>query len=146
MKKLKFSIDISKPPSQVWKVLWDDKSYREWTKVFSEGSYAVSDWKEGSKIQFLSSNGEGMYSIIDKQKPNEMMSFTHMGMVKNFEEQPLDEETKQWSGSKEQYFLSESNGGTKLNVELDTTDSFEEYFSKTFPKAMEKVKELAEKK
>ena len=144
MKKLKFEININAPAAKVWQVLWYDATYRKWTSAFHEGSYAVSDWKEGSKIQFLSPDGGGMYSKITASKPNEFMSFEHIGMVKNFEEQPLDEETKSWSGSKENYYLTETNCTTLLKVELDTTEDFIDYMNKTFPKALATVKELAE--
>ena len=50
---LHFSIDIAAPRDQVWRVLWDDASFRDWSSVFAEGSYAVSDWNEGSQIQFI---------------------------------------------------------------------------------------------
>jgi hypothetical protein len=52
MKQLHFSTDINAPRETVWNVLWNDATYRDWTSVFAEGSYAVSDWNEGSKIQF----------------------------------------------------------------------------------------------
>ena len=110
-----------------------------------EGSYAVTDWKEGSKIHFLSPKGEGMYSVITECKPNELMAFKHLGVVKDFVEQPNDEETKTWSGSMESYSLKEINGGTTLNATLNATEQFQEYFKTTFPKAMALVKDLAEK-
>jgi len=52
MKQLHFSIDIDSPRERVWEVLWEDATYRDWTSGFSEGSYAVSDWREGSKTMF----------------------------------------------------------------------------------------------
>lgn len=54
MEQLNFSIQIKAPKEMVWKALWEDKTNREWTAVFSEGSYAVSSWEEGSKVLFLS--------------------------------------------------------------------------------------------
>jgi hypothetical protein len=88
-------------------------TYRSWTSTFSEGSYAVSDWKDGSKILFLSANGDGMFSIIAKQVPNEFMSFKHLGIVKGGEEQPGNKETQKWSGAMENYTLREANGMTE---------------------------------
>src|SRR6185436_21158798 len=99
MKNLNFSINIKSPKEKVWSVLWDDLTYRKWTSVFSPGSYAVSDWKEGSKVMFLSPNGEGMFSNIARLIPNELMSFKHLGTVKDGKEQPESEETKKWSGA-----------------------------------------------
>lgn len=144
MKKVQFSIPIRAPREKVWKVLWDDESYRHWTSVFSAGSYAVSDWQEGSKIKFLSSDGNGMFSEIVKSRPPEFMSFKHLGVVKNGEEQHIDQESEDWSGAMENYTLKETSGSTELIVEMDVTDEFQKYFEETFPKALQKIKELSE--
>ena len=142
MQKLHFSIDINAPREKVWQVLWDDASYRDWTKAFSENSYAVSDWQEGSKILFLDGNGSGMSSIIAKKVPNEFMSFHHLGEVRDGKELP---QNKAWGESFENYTLTEHNGSTTLLVELDTPDEYQDMFSDMFPKALTRVKELAEK-
>lgn len=144
MKKNKFSIEIKAPKEKVWDTLWNDDTYRKWTSVFSEGSYAQTDWKEGSKVLFLSPEGEGMYSTIAKKVTNELMSFKHLGVVKGGKEQPADDETKKWSGAMENYSLKEKERSTELTVEMDMTEEHEKYFSETFPKALEKVKSLAE--
>jgi uncharacterized protein YndB with AHSA1/START domain len=144
MKKAKFSIKINAPREKAWNVLWNDATYRMWTGVFSEGSHAVTDWEEGSKVLFVSSDGGGMFSMIAKKVPNEFMSFKHLGVVKNGEEVPADEESNKWSGAMETYTLKETGGETELIVEMDVTEEFESYFNETFPKALEKVKELAE--
>ncbi|MEJ7627894.1 MAG: SRPBCC domain-containing protein [Ferruginibacter sp.] len=145
MKKTNFKIDINASKEKVWNVLWNDDTYTQWTAPFGEGSYAQTDWKEGSKVLFLSSNGEGMNSTIVKKTPNEFMSFKHLGMIKDGIEMPLDDKTREWSGAMENYILNEKGGGTELVVEMDIAENFEKYFTDTFPKALEKVKELAEK-
>lgn len=144
MTKLNFNIEIDAPTKKVWQVLWNDSTYRKWTSVFQEGSYAVSDWKEGSKIQFLTPEGEGMFSIIAECRSNEYMAFKHLGVVKKFEELPENEETKSWSGSMETYSLKEINGKTTLNLNLDTIEQYQDYFNKTFPKALALIKVLVE--
>ena len=85
-----------------------------------------------------------MYSEVAQNKPNELMSFKHLGVVKDNKEQPMDEETKKWSGAMETYTLKETDGVTDLRVDLDTVDEHESYFKEAFPKALDKVKELAE--
>lgn len=140
MKKERFSIKIEAPKEKVWNVLWNDATYRMWTSVFHEGSHAVTDWKEGSKVLFLGPDGSGMYSTIAKKIPNEFMSFKHLGEVKEGKEQPQSE----WSGAMENYTLKETDGSTELIVEMDITEGFQDYFRETFPKALEKVKELSE--
>lgn len=144
MKPLQFKSVIQAPRSKVWSALWDDENYRKWTSVFSEGSCAKSDWKEGSRILFVDGNGSGMYSEIARLVPEEFMSFRHIGMVKEYQEQPLDAESEKWSGATENYTLEENEGVTTLTVEMDITDDFAEYFENAFPKALEKVKEIAE--
>lgn len=79
MKILDFKIEIKAPKEKIWSVLWDDETYGKWTAVFCEGSYAVSDWKEGSVIQFLSPTGEGMNSVIDKKTDNEYIASSIWG-------------------------------------------------------------------
>lgn len=143
MQKLQFSETIKAPAGKVWSVLWNDDTYRKWTSVFHEGSYAKSDWKEGSRIEFLSPDGNGMYSTIEKMVPNELMSFKHLGEIKAGKDQPW--ENNGWSGAHENYTLMEDNGNTKLTVELDTDENFANHFKDIFPKALKIVKELAEK-
>jgi hypothetical protein len=144
MEKLSFKTEIRAPKEKVWSVLWNNDTYREWTSVFSEGSHAESDWKEGSRISFLDGKGSGMYSVIDKKTPNEFMSFKHLGVIKNGEEQPIDAEAEKWTGAKENYTLQERDGITELRVDLDM-DDFHDYFQNTFPKALDKIKSISEK-
>lgn len=145
MKNLTFQITVKASAKKLWQVLWNEDMYRKWTCVFHEGSYAVSDWKQGSKVHFLSPDGNGMYSIISECRENEQMSFKHLGIIKSFEEQPADEEINSWGNAVEEYFLEEKNGHTTLRVTLNTTDNFADYLNKTFPEALKLVKELAEK-
>lgn len=139
MKTLHFSININAPVEKVWNALWQDANYRKWTAVFHEGSYAESDWEEGSKILFLGPGGDGMFSMIEKKTPNKQMTFKHLGELKNGVK-----ESKDWENARESYFLSEKDGGTELKVELDSVGEFEQYFSETFPKALQEVKNIAE--
>ena len=146
MEKINFATTINAPREKVWKTLWDDASYRNWSSVFTEGSYAKTEnWKEGSKVLFLSPDGDGMVSKVASNKPNKFMSFEHLGVIKNGVEDTESESVKGWAGAKENYTLTDEKGKTKLVVDLESTDEFKDYFIKTFPVALEKVKELAEK-
>jgi len=144
MKKTFFSIDINAPKEKVWYSLWDDANYQNWTSAFSEGSAAISDWNQGSKIYFIGPNGAGMSSKISIKKPFDTMAFIHISELKDFKEIPPTDETKSWSGSEERYDLTENNGITTVNVTIDIVDQFAEYFNQAFPKALQKVKEIAE--
>jgi len=145
METKEFKVTIDAPKEKVWNTLWNDATYREWTSVFAEGSRAESDWKKGSKILFLDGKGSGMVSVIAEQIPNEFMSFKHLGEVKDGVEDTASEKVSQWAGAFENYTLKMINGKTELIVDMDISDDFADYFLKTFPKALDKVKEIAEK-
>ena len=145
MEKNEFKILIDAPPEKVWNVLWNDASYPQWTSAFAEGSKVETDWKEGSKVLFLDGKGQGMISIIAKKKPNEFTSFKHIGTVNNGVEDLDSPQTKEWAGALENYTLKNTGGKTELVVDMDMTEEYKDYFIKTWPMALDKVKELAEK-
>jgi len=145
MEKHSFKITINAPREKVWDILWDDKTYQEWTAVFSPGSRAETDWKEGSKILFLNGEGDGMVSRIAKRRDNEFMSFEHLGEVHNGTEDMDSEGVRKWAGAMENYTLANIGGKTELTVELDMTDEHKEYFANTWPKALQKLRSLAER-
>ncbi len=141
MKILNFTASIAAPRSRVWFVLWNDYSYRQWASTFYEGSYAVSDWQQSSRIHFLAPDGRGMYAeIVEKSEPGRMV-FRHLGELKNFAEQPPG---GQWQDALESYTLEETDTGTLLHVTVNTAEDFVEAFNQMFPKALALVKQLAE--
>lgn len=144
MKILDFKIEIKAPKEKIWSVLWDDETYGKWTAVFCEDSYAVSDWKEGSVIQFLSPTGEGMNSVIDKKTDNEYIAFKHLGEINNLQPIPVNAATQEWTGAMETYRLTEDKGVTVLEVKIDVLDKYVDYFKTTLPGGLEIVKKLSE--
>lgn len=141
LNRLRFSIDIAAPRDKVWRVLWDDASFRDWTSVFAEGSYAVSDWNEGSTIQFIDpASRSGMSAIIEQKRPAEFMSFRHEAEIKDGQVQP----PAAWSGAHENYTLTANDGRTTLTVDLDAPDDHRQMFEDKFPQALERVKTLSE--
>jgi hypothetical protein len=144
MEKIKFEIQINATPEKVWNVLWDDATYFQWTSAFGEGGKAVSDWQEGSKIFFLASDGSGMVSEIARKIPNRFMSFTQFGTVDKNLESTESEEAREWLGARENYTLEPENNGTFLTVDMDILEKYKNYFSETWPGAMQKIKELSE--
>ena len=145
MERLQFKTNIAAPKEKVWSILWNDKTYGQWTAPFCEGSRAETDWKEGSKVLFLAPNGEGMSSVIAKRTDNEFMSFSHKGVVKDGIEDFSSETTKEWAGGIENYTLSENDGNTELTIDIDVTPQHKPYFLTTWPQALDALKKLAEK-
>src|SRR5688572_25319081 len=144
MKKHQFKTTIDAPREHVWNVLWGAATYPQWTAPFAEGSNAETDWKKGSKVLFTDGKGEGMVSIIDDLVPNEFMSFKHLGMLKNGVEDIETAQKKGWSGAMEDYTLKTVNGKTELTVDQDIEEDYRDYFLSTWPKALEKLKMIAE--
>ncbi len=145
MNKLTFNVSINAPAGKVWDVLWTDATYRVWTTVFHEGSrMQVAGLSKGEKVLFTDGDGNGMVSRIADVTANKYMSFEHLGMIKDGVEDTTSDSVKAWAGSHENYILEDNNGTTTLSVELDMNDEMKDYFNNTFPKALAKVKELAE--
>jgi hypothetical protein len=149
MDKLHFEIAINAPRQKVWNTMLDDASYREWTDVFAPGSYYVGDWGKGSKILFLAPGKEGgmsgMVSKIKENRPYEYLSIEHVGVVQDGKEDTTSESVKGWAGAHENYTFKEVNGVTQVLVDLDSVDEYKEMFQNMWPKALQKLKELAEK-
>ena len=145
MEKYTFKTTINAPSHRVWEVLWGDETYREWTSVFSPESMVETDWNEGSKVLFLDGKGSGMVSRIARKKENEFMSFKHLGEIHNGVEDLSSDKVNSWSGAMENYSLKDIGGKTELIVEIDVTDDFKDFFMETWPKALEKLKSIAER-
>lgn len=151
MDKMHFAITIHASRKKVWDTMLCAESYRAWTDVFmpGSGSHYVGDWNQGSKILFLATgeNGlmSGMVSQIKENRLHEYISIEHLGVVHDGKEDTSGESVKQWAGAHENYTFKEIDGGTELLVDMDTNDEFKEMFQGIWPKALQKLKELAEK-
>ena len=142
MKEMQFSIEINAAKEIVWTTLWEDRSFRDWASLIDEGTYYLGAMQEGSEIQFLSSvNGYGVTSLIEKLCPNVFVLFKHRADTKSVGQQ---EREKEWTGGKESYTLTEINGVTKLLVQTDVPEELEETFNIRFPRALERIRTLAE--
>ncbi len=144
MKKRHYNVTIKAPKEKLWNILWGKGSYEQWTAVFAEGSTADTDWQEGSRVLFHDGKGDGMVARIAKRRDNEFMGLQHLGMVIKGQEITEGPEVDSWKGAEENYTLTEDNGSTHLQVDIDITDDMLDYFDKTWPKAMDKLKQLAE--
>ena len=139
MELLKFEIKINASPEKVWTVLWDDMHYRQWTSAFCEGSFYMGTLEEGSKVQFLDPDNNGMYSEVVKNIPNKEMVFLHLGEIYSGIETPMD-----WGDATESYFLEGDEEETKLILEINTTEEFKSFFEEKIPQAIQNVKNLSE--
>jgi len=149
MSKLNFSIVINAPISKVWDTMLEDKTYREWTEAFTEGSYYKGDWSKESKILFLGPNPEtgkegGMVSKIKDNKLHEFISIEHLGEVYDGVEDTTSDRVKDWAGALENYTFVNNDGKTELIVDMDINDEYKEMFEGMWPTALQKLKSLCE--
>lgn len=143
MKEVQFSIEINTSKEKVWATLWEDITFRDWASIIDEGTYMKGLMIEGNEIQFISSiNGYGVTSLIEKLNPNEFVLFRHES---DTQESGQQEREKEWTGGTESYSLTEQNGVSTLIVKTDIPLEQEEYFNIMFPRALERIKVLAEK-
>ncbi len=143
MREIQYTIDINASKERVWTTLWEDITFRDWASIIDEGTYMKGVMKEGNEIQFISSvNGYGVTSLIEKLSPNEYALFRHIADTK--ESGQLERE-KEWTGGTESYALTEKNGVTILIFKTDVPQEIEEILNIRFPKALERLKTLAEK-
>ncbi|PKM88765.1 MAG: hypothetical protein CVU85_03605 [Firmicutes bacterium HGW-Firmicutes-10] len=142
MKEIQFSIEINASKEKVWATLWDDDSFRDWANIIDEGTYMKGIMEEGNEIQFISSvNGYGVTDLIERLIPNEFVLFRHSA---DTSESGKQIRTNEWTGGSESYSLIEENGITTLLVKTDVPSEQEETFNIRFPRALERVKALAE--
>ena len=140
---MQFSIEIEAPKEKVWQTLWEDKTFRDWGSIIDEGQYMEGVLAEGSEVQFISSEGLGVTSFVEKLIPYEYVAFKQ---VADTMDSGKEEREKEWTGGTESFELTEKNGITNLIVKIDIPLGLEEIFKDRFPKALERVKILAEKK
>lgn len=149
MKKLHFSIQIDAPRQKVWEMITTQETFREWTKVFNNQSRFEGSWEKGMPIRFIGTdehgNLGGTIAEIVENKEHELITIKHLGIIKNGREDLDSEESKNWQGATETYMFKDIEGGTELTIEALMNDSFVQFFSEMWPKALQILKELAEK-
>ena len=152
MKKLQFRVSINAPANKVYGFMLGIKSkstYEQWTSLFNPTSTYEGNWEKGSKILFIGvdENGEkgGMVSKIVENITNQFVSIQHYGLLKADNEITEGPEVEKWANGFENYTFEENNGTTTVTVDLDTIEDFLDYMNQTYPKALDKLKELCEK-
>lgn len=151
MKKLQFKTDINATAQKVYETmlgLKDKSTYEFWTSAFNPTSTYEGSWEKGSKIYFVGvdENGKrgGMVSEIVENLPSKFISIRHFGFLDGDVEVTTGEQVEKWAGGHENYSFQESNELTSVTVEMDVIDEYLDYFNNTYPKALDKLKEICE--
>lgn len=144
MKDMHYSVAINASRAKVWDTLWQDETFPEWAGLIDPGTYMVGELKEGNEVQYISAeNGYGVTSLVDQLVEGEYLLLKHQADTQDNGE---NEREKEWTGGEESYRLTEHDGITTLAVAFGVPPNQEEYFSEAYPKALQRVKELAEMK
>lgn len=127
------------------------ETYREWASAFGVGASYRGDWETGSKIVFAGPDPEnknletGMVARIKENRLHEFVSIEHYGYIRDGVEDTTSEEVKSWLPAYENYTFVEKDGGTELTVDLDSADQFKDMFEEMWPKALELLRQVAER-
>lgn len=151
MKKLQFKKDIHAPAEKVYNTMLgldDIATYEQWTAEFNPTSTYEGSWKKGAKIYFVGTGKDGkragMVSEIAEITPLKFVSIHHYGVLDGEKEITEGDEVEKWAGGFENYTFQEKKGTTTVIVDVDVTEEYIDYFKKTFPKALDRLKILSE--
>ena len=86
-----------------------------------------------------------MVSEIANNIPSKFVSIRHYGILDGDNEITDGPDVEKWAGGLENYTFDEHNGITTVTVETEADDEYLGYFDTTWPKALDKLKELSEK-
>lgn len=144
-----FEINIGAKPGKVYKIMLADKTYSEWTSVFSPISQFKGSWDKGSKIIFLGSdqdgNSGGLVSRIKENVPGRFVSIELTGIIENDREILSGPKVEEWARGLENYTFIDNDGSTLLEVDVDVHENHRSFFDTTWPDALKKLKEICER-
>jgi hypothetical protein len=148
MERMQFKTEIQADKAKVYQMMLEKEGYRQWTSVFNPSSDYEGSWNKGDKISFIGVNKEGkkegMVGLIKENIPQEFVSIEYIGMLDNGQEVTEGPVVEDWLGSFENYTFSGNNGQSTVTVDVDVHEQMSDYFKTTYPKALEKLKEICE--
>lgn len=136
--------DIDASAEKIWQVLWEPTTYCKWTSAFNPGARVETDWKQGSRALFLDVNGDGIFQDIEEVRRHELMVFKYLGDFKDGKEDFDSPKAKELLGARQIYRIEPRGSETRLTVEIDMDPQYEEFFDKTFPRALDHIRTLSE--
>lgn len=146
MKEIIKEVFINAPKQKVWEYMLSDAGYRDWVSVFHAGSYAETDWKEGSKVKFIDDSHSGVFGFIKENRPYDTIAFEYIGLMDKGNEDTESEWAKMYAGLIERYTFNEEDGGTLLHIEAGMEDSMFDEMNIGWDKALTRLKEGVESK
>ena len=152
MEKMQFTTSIDAPVATVYNKMIGKETFKQWTSVFNptsdyEGGDMEGNWTKGSKVLFVGTDKQGkrggMVGYIRENQQNEYVSIEYVGILDDDNEITEGPVAQDWQGF-ENYTFDSHNGSTTVTVDVDVNDQMIDYFKKTYPKALDKLKSLCE--
>lgn len=147
VKTLHFATVIDASPRKVWETMLGKETYPKWVEVSWPGSAYHGEWKQGAQIRFTGADGGGgTLGEVTELDPYAKVDLHHIAvLLDDGSEDRTSEMAKTWIGSTEAYTFTPDNGSTKLDVELTIPADWVDEFEVGWPKALESLKQLAER-
>jgi uncharacterized protein YndB with AHSA1/START domain len=146
--RMHIEILIDAAAEKVYRTMLEPSTYNEWTSAFNPSSRYEGSWEKGSTIRFIGEDQEGnkggMISRIRENIPNKFVSIEHLGIFQGDKDITSGPEVEKWAGGLENYTFEERKGNTLVLIDVDVTPEFEAFFGDTWPKALNRLKELCE--
>lgn len=148
MEKLTYSIAINAPVEKVFTTMLAPDTYKQWTYEFNPTSHYEGGWNKGDKILFIGIDDEGkkggMVASIEENIPNKYVSIRHYGLLDGDNEITEGPAVEGWANALENYSFSETDGITTVTADVDVNENYVDYFNETWPKALDKLKNICE--
>lgn len=149
---MQFRRDINAPAKKVYATTIGKETFKKWTFVFNptsdfETDSADGSWEKGAKIRFIGLNEEGkkegMVGYIRENVPAKFVSIEYVGVLDGDMELTEGPVAEEWRGF-ENYTFEDHGETASIVVDLDVNDQMIDYFGKTYPEALNKLKAICE--
>jgi hypothetical protein len=85
-----------------------------------------------------------MVARVAENISGKFISLEYIGLLKGDEEITTGPEAEDWKGGFENYTFTEKDGSVLLSVDISGTKELQDFFSETWPLALNKLKEISE--
>lgn len=137
-------IEIAAPPESVWRVLFNNELNKQWFNCFSAGTFADTDWQQGSRVTFTDESKCGIAGYILISKPHTELIIEFDGLILNGVTDTTSDDARNYKGAQEKYHLTEKGGHTVLTISSDMGEDYYDQMDDAWDKALVKIKSMAE--